>query len=61
MNSNEKEIAVTLTVLFSVIAYVLIVVMNADYHEVVGFGLIFAIPSVFLLDYLLNRGTNVNL
>ncbi len=61
MNSNEKEIAVTLTVLFSVIAYVLIFVMEVDYREVVGFGLIFAIPSVFLLDYLLNRGTNVNL
>jgi hypothetical protein len=56
MNSNEKEIAVTLTVLFSVIAYVLIVVMNVDYREVVvGFGLIFAIPSVFLIDYVIDR------
>ena len=56
MNSNEKEIVVTLTALFCVIAYVLIVVMNVDYREVVvGFGLIFVIPSVFLIDYVIDR------
>ena len=56
MNSNEKQIAVTLTALFCVIAYVLIVVMNVDYREVVvGFGLIFVIPSVFLIDYVIDR------
>ena len=56
MNSNEKEIALTVTVLLSVTVGVLVGVMGVDYREVVvGLGLTLAIPFVFLIDYVITR------